>query len=61
MSVMLSQRQDLPDTALFRGCLSFGRLDEWQLAAYRDHQFGISDGLDHRQMRRTNLIIRMFS
>ena len=45
-----------PDTALFRDCLSFGRLAEWLLAAYRDHQFGISDGLD-QQMRRTNLII----
>ena len=57
---MLSQRQDPPDAALFRDCLSFGRLAEWQLAAYRDYQSGISDGLDHQQMWRANLIVRMF-
>jgi hypothetical protein len=58
---ILSQRQDLPDSALFRDCLSFDGLADWQLAANRDHRFGISDGLDHRQMWWTNLIIRMFA
>jgi hypothetical protein len=58
---MLSQLQDVPNTALFRGCLSFGRLAEWQLAAYRDQPFAISGGLEPRQIWRTNLIIRMFS
>jgi hypothetical protein len=31
---MSSQQQDLPDITLFRGGSSFGRLAEWQLAAY---------------------------
>ena len=53
---MLRQPQDLPIPPFYRDCLSFGRLAEWLLAAYRDHQFGISDGLD-QQMRRTNLVI----
>jgi hypothetical protein len=51
---MLSQQQDLPDIILFRDCLSLGRLAEWQLAAFRGHQFAISDGLGHRQMWRTH-------
>src|ERR1700752_2490652 len=42
---ILSQRQDLPDSALFRDCLSFDGSADWQLAANRDHRFGISDGL----------------
>ena len=58
---ILSQGQDLPDTALFCDCLSFDRLAESQLAAYRDHQFAIPDGLDHMQVWRTNLIIQIFS
>jgi hypothetical protein len=45
---MSSHQQDFSDTTLLRGGLSFGRLAEWQLAADRDHQFAISDGLGHK-------------
>src|SRR5580700_5549327 len=44
---MSSYQQDLPDSALLRGGLSFGGIAEWQLAADRDHQFAISDSLGH--------------
>jgi hypothetical protein len=58
---MSSQRQDLPDTTLFRGCLSFGRLAGWRLAAYRITSLPFRTGPGQRQMWRTNLIIGMFS
>src|SRR5260370_1021519 len=51
---MSSQQQDLPDISLFRDCLSFGRLAEWQLAGFRGHQFAISDCLGHRNMWRVH-------
>src|SRR5271167_1207463 len=45
--IMSCHQQDLPNTTLLRGGLSFGRLAEWQLAADRYHKFAISDGLGH--------------
>ena len=48
---MLSHQEDLPDTTILRGGLSFGRPAEWQLATDRDHQFAISDGLGHELKR----------
>jgi hypothetical protein len=58
---MSSQQQDLSDVNLFRGGLSFVRVAEGQLAAFRVDRLAISHGLDHGQMGRTNQFIRMFS
>src|SRR5580658_7210976 len=46
-----SNEQDLPDTTLFRLCLSLGRFTEWQFIANRDDQLAISHRFGHELER----------
>src|ERR1700723_1404945 len=43
-AMSLNHQQDLPNAALFRRCLSFGRITERQGLANRDYQLAITHG-----------------